>query len=302
MGNTRWAGVWRLVDPKLTLAFLPPMLVGAAAAARQGPLAWGWLAASVGGIFLLEVAKNASGEIVDFDSGADLAVAPEDRTPFSGGKRVLVDGLLTRGQTAAVAAAGYLLAGIVGALIAWAREPRVVGIGLAGAALAFFYHAPPLRLSYRGLGEVAVGVVYGPLLACGIYVVQRGDVPAEVAILSLPLGLLGVSFLWLAEFPDERADRSAGKRTLVVRLGRARAARVYPFLVAAALVGQALLPLAGFPRAVWLGLLALPFCVGAAVRVLRAHDETARLIPAIHAAWLSIAALATGTAVGLLVG
>jgi hypothetical protein len=45
--------------------------------------------------------QNASGELYDHDSGTDRAVAPEDRSPFSGGKRVLADGLLTRAQTAA---------------------------------------------------------------------------------------------------------------------------------------------------------------------------------------------------------
>ena len=46
----------------------------------------------------LEVAKNAWGDVYDYDSGTDLAVQPADRTPFSGGKRVLVDRLLTRAQ------------------------------------------------------------------------------------------------------------------------------------------------------------------------------------------------------------
>ncbi|HLN57948.1 MAG TPA: 1,4-dihydroxy-2-naphthoate octaprenyltransferase, partial [Thermoanaerobaculia bacterium] len=78
------------------------MFLGACAAAREGPLAPVWLAVTVAGILAIEVAKNASGEVFDFDSGTDLAVAPEDRSPFSGGKRVLVDGLLTRRETATV--------------------------------------------------------------------------------------------------------------------------------------------------------------------------------------------------------
>lgn len=89
------AGFWRLADPRISLASMASMFLGAAAAARDGALAWGRLAVTVLGIFAIEVAKNASGELVDWDSGTDRAVTPEDRSPFSGGKRVLVDGLLT---------------------------------------------------------------------------------------------------------------------------------------------------------------------------------------------------------------
>jgi 1,4-dihydroxy-2-naphthoate octaprenyltransferase len=78
-------GVWRLADPKITLASAASLLLGASAAAADGPIAWGWLVLTVAGIFFVEVAKNVSGEVFDFDSGADRAVAPEDRSPFSGG-------------------------------------------------------------------------------------------------------------------------------------------------------------------------------------------------------------------------
>jgi len=210
---TFWSGFWRHADPKITLASVASLLLGTAAAASQGPLAWGWLFVAVAGTFCIEVAKNASGEIFDFDSGTDQAVAAEDRSPFSGGKRVLVDRLLTRGETAGIAASAYALGVALGIVIAGLREPRILWLGLAGVSLAYFYHAPPLRLSYRGLGEIAVGVVYGPLIACGAFLVQRGRLDAAL-LASLPLGLLIAAFLWVNEFPDFAADRGAGKRTM----------------------------------------------------------------------------------------
>lgn len=72
-------GVWRLVDPKITMASVASLFLGAAGAGRSDPLSWWWLALSVLGVFFIEVAKNASGEVVDFDSGADAAVAPAPR-------------------------------------------------------------------------------------------------------------------------------------------------------------------------------------------------------------------------------
>ena len=143
-------GLWRLADPKISLASFSAMFLGACVAAREGPLSLKWLLLTVFGIFAIEVAKNASGEVFDFDSGADSAVAPEDRSPFSGGKRVLVDRLLTRGETSGIAAACYALGIAAGLAIVFGREPRVLLLGLVGVATAFFYHAPPVKLSYRG--------------------------------------------------------------------------------------------------------------------------------------------------------
>lgn len=78
------AGFWRLADPKISLASMASIFLGAAAAAHDGALAPGWLVLTILGIFAIEVAKNASGELFDWDSGADLAVVPEDRSPFFG--------------------------------------------------------------------------------------------------------------------------------------------------------------------------------------------------------------------------
>jgi 1,4-dihydroxy-2-naphthoate octaprenyltransferase len=295
-----WRGVWRVADPRITLASVASMTLGAASAAREGPMSWGWLALTVVGIVLLEAAKNASGELFDFDSGTDLAVAPEDRSPFSGGKRVLVDGLLTRGQTAAVAAVAYALGSAIGLLIVAGRDRRVLWLGLAGVACAFWYHARPVALSYRGLGELAVAVCYGPLIASGTYLVQRGHVSPELVGAALPLGLLIAAFLWINELPDAVADRGAGKRTLVVRLGRRRAGRVFAALPAAAFALIALLPAWGLPRGIWLGLAGLPFAAAAARRAWTQAERTAALVPAQAWTLLAFLAASAGMSAGLL--
>ncbi|HET9251445.1 MAG TPA: prenyltransferase, partial [Candidatus Eisenbacteria bacterium] len=247
-------GIWRLADPKVSIASFASITLGAAAAARDGSLHWEWLALTVLGIFAIEVAKNASGEVVDFSTGADQGVGPEDRSPFSGGKRVLVDNILTRTQTVVIAIACYLIGIAVGLAISAERHPGVLWLGLAGIWLAYFYHAPPIRLSYRGFGEIAVAAAYGPLIACGTYLVQRRDWSEAAFLASLPLGLLIAAFLWINEFPDVRADRAAGKRTLVVSLGPRAASYGYAALAVIAYALIAILPALGLPRSVWLGL------------------------------------------------
>jgi len=302
MRPTLAAGIHRLADPKITLASAASLLVGTAAAARDGPLAWGWVVVCVAGIFALEVAKNASGELVDYDSGADQAVAPADRSPFSGGKRVLVDGLLSKRETAAVAAVAYSVGIAAGLAVVFAREPRVLWLGLAGVGLAWFYHSPPFRLSYRGLGELAVAAAYGPGIACGVYLTQRHAIGAEVLLASLPLGLLIAAFLWINEFPDYLADRASGKRTLVVRLGRPRASRVFAAMIGLAYAGALALPGAGLPPATLLALLGLAPGVAAARRLAAEPERTARIVPAQGWTLISFVLYAVGMAAGFLVG
>ncbi|MCA9591966.1 MAG: prenyltransferase [Myxococcales bacterium] len=295
-----WRGIWRIADPKITLASVASMILGAALAGYDGAISWGWLAITVLGIFCVEAAKNASGEIVDWDSGTDQALRDDERTPFSGGKRVLVDRLMSRGQLAVVAGVFYVLATVAGLLIVGYREPLVFWLGVAGMALAFFYHAPPLKLSYRGLGEVAVGLAYGPIIAAGTYLVQRHTVSADVLLASIPLGLAITAFLWINELPDARADASAGKRTLVVVLGHARAAKAFAALLAITWLGVVVLPFLGLPLGIWGALIGAPLALRAARRVLRFPDVAERLVPAQQATLLSFVLLAVGAALGVL--
>jgi 1,4-dihydroxy-2-naphthoate polyprenyltransferase len=278
------------------------MVLGAFAAAHDGPLALGWLTLTVVAILSVEVAKNASGEVVDFDSGADLAVRPEDRSPFSGGKRVIVDGILTRSETIAVAAVFYTVAVGIGAVIVLGRSREAFWFALAGLALAYFYHSPPLSLSYRGLGELAVVVTYGPLICAGTYLVQRGYLSARPVWASLPLGLLIGAFLWINEFPDYRADLESGKRNLVVRMGRPAASRTFAAIVAAAFLILALLPLVDLPLTLWLAMFAAPPASRAAWTLIHYPEDTPRTISAQGQTLITFLLYAAGSAIGLLLG
>lgn len=297
-GGAWSAGVWRVADPKITLASVASMIVGAAAAGFDGPMHWGWLAVTVLGVFFVEAAKNASGDIFDWDSGADQAITEDERSPFSGGKRVIVDGLLNRRQTAVVAGAFYLAAIAAGFAIVLAREPAVIWLGMLGVGLAFFYHAPPFALAYRGLGELAVAIAYGPVIAAGTYLVQRGDIGANVLLASVPVGLAVGAFLWVNEFPDARADAEANKRTLVVRLGRPKAARAYRLIVIATYLAVAMLPVFGLPAAVWLGFAGLPFAAKATIRLCAGPEDMDEIVPAQGMTLLAFVVLSVGLGAG----
>jgi 1,4-dihydroxy-2-naphthoate octaprenyltransferase len=296
-------GIWRLADPKFSITSAAAMLVGAAPAIRSDQYSWTWLAITALALFCMEVAKNAWGDVIDFNTGTDLAVRPEDRTAFSGGKRVIVDGLLTTRQTW-VAAAIFSGAGLfLGAIIVFFREPFALAIGLFGALMGWSYHGPPLKLAYRGLGELDVVLCYGPLIVLSTYLVQTHELSWAVFWLSLPLGLFIAAFLWVNEFPDYKADLGAGKKNLVARLGRRTASRVLPWIYALAFILSLALPwLAGVPRSAWLGFLALPFAAFACWHIWRQPEDFYRSLPVQPAALFAFNAYAVAVAAGIIWG
>jgi 1,4-dihydroxy-2-naphthoate octaprenyltransferase len=163
---------------------------------------------------------NVANDVFDTVQGADDAnVTP---TKFSGGSRVIQYGLVSLRRMATIATAFYLAAGVIGlVLLAFWGSPALLVIGIAGFVVSLGYTAPPLKFVYRGLGEIAVAVGFGPLMLLGAYVVQtRGTLAWEPFVASIPVALFIALILYVNEIPDRRGDAHAGKRTLPVRYSR----------------------------------------------------------------------------------
>jgi len=213
-----------------------------------------------------------------FDYAADCANTTPTR--WSGGSRVLPDGELPR-ETAlagalACAAAGAITAGVL-AFVAGAWTLAALA---AIAVLAWEYSAPPLRFCARGLGELATALVVTVLVPWLGFALQAGPAGASAAALAgalVPPVLLQVAMLLAIEIPDRAGDAASGKRTLVVRLGAARAALLYAALTALAYLW---LPLAAalhlLPRTVALvATLPAPFAAWRIARIARDHRDRA---------------------------
>ena len=293
-----FAGFWRLADPKITLASMASIFLGACLAAAHGEIHVGWLTLTIFGFFAIEVAKNASGDIYDY--ATDIAVVQEDRTDFSGGKRVLVDGLLSISQTWTIAIVFYVLGIGAGIAIVVFREPLAIWPGVIGLILAWSYNGPPASFAYRGLGELDVAVCYGPLICISTYLIQLGDVSSDVVLISIPLGILIAAFLWINEFPDYEADRKVQKRNLIVRLGRFRASRLLPVIQTSAFLIVASLPAFGLPRSIWLGGAAIVPAVWVAVKTWQDPQRCYRTAPVSAGALVSFLLLSLGMGIGVL--
>ncbi len=276
-----WYGFWQIADPKIWIASTIPMAVGAAIAfAHRGSFDWGWFLLGVAAIYLLETGKNAINEYIDYLSGVDRFVTPDKRTPFSGGKKTIVDGKLTLRENLAIGVVTIGAGCLLGLYIVFAREFNVLWFGLAGVFFALFYSIPPLKFSYRGLGEPVVGLTFGPLITCGTYLVQTHTLSPEVVIASLPLGFIIANVLWINQYPDYEADLKGGKLNGVVRLGKEKGVNVYALLFGLAYLFLLLLTFYS-NNVLWLlPFIGLPLAVRAVLIARKHFNNIPRLIEA----------------------
>ncbi len=226
----KWVVAARL--PFLTASVMPVLATVAAAWQADGALPFGLAGLALLGIALIHAGANLANDYFDHQSGADAA--NRFSTPFSGGSRVIQEGVVDP-RAVVAAAALCTAAGAACGVALWlhTRGPVLLAIGAAGIAGGWFYTAPPLKLAHRGLGELATMLCFGVLPALGTEWALRGRLTAQVSWVGLPAGLLVAAILFINEFPDVAADASAGKRTLVVRLGPRRAVAAYGLLLVA---------------------------------------------------------------------
>lgn len=275
---------WMVVTraPFLT-AIIVPVLLGGAWVAMRGavhPFPWGTFGLVLLGGILLHVAANTFNDYFDWTSGTDEG-NNEYFLPFSGGSRSIELGLVTEKGLLAVAVSSLLAAGLIGLALLSRAGPGLLWFGLAGAFSAFFYTAPPLRLAARrGLGELLVGLNFGPLVTAGVACALTGTVTRGDFVVGLPAGLLTTAILWINEFPDAPSDAKAGKNHLVVTLGLEAARWGYVLLVAAAFgLVAAGVALGHLPAPALLTLLALPLA-WRSTRILLRHFRDRELVKA----------------------
>jgi 1,4-dihydroxy-2-naphthoate polyprenyltransferase len=247
-------------------ATIIPILAGAAWVSARGlvdPFPWGLLALAMLGGISLHISANTFNDYFDWRSGTDK-VNNAYFMPYSGGSRSIELGLITEKSLFLVAWVALGIASLAGLPFLLMRGPGLLLFGLAGALSAYYYTAPPLRLAARkGLGELVVGLNFGPLMTAGTVFALTGQLSWLDFFVGLPIGLFTTAILWINQFPDMEADAQTGKHNLVVVLGKERARWGYVLLMVAAfgsvvlgillkyLPFTALLMLAGLPLAIY---------------------------------------------------
>lgn len=273
--------LWRMTRPAFLLLTVVACVLGTATAAACGcgldvPLALGTTLLAV----LAHALGNVLNDLHDARNGADAANA-SGIFPFTGGSRLIQNGLVSERQTADLVKALLLFLLPAGLLLAVRAGGGVIVLGLAGLLLAWAYSAPPLRLMSRGLGEATVALVWF-LVVVGADYVQRQRfflIPASAAA---GWALMVAALLLINGFPDAHADARVGKRTLVVRLGATPAAALYTGLVLGAHAWLTLSVWLLIPPqpALW-GLVSLPLSLAATFWLWRHRHRPQHLKPAL---------------------
>ena len=213
------------VKPKLSLGFLTlrttrlpfltativPVTLGILIATSRGQFDLVAALLTIIGACFVQLGLNVANDVFDTIQGADDAnVTP---TQFSGGSRVIQYGLVSLRQMATLSTLFYALAGVIGlVLLATHGSTALLVIGVVGFIVSLGYTAPPLKFVYRGLGEIAVALGFGPLMLLGAYVVQTGGALAwEPVVASIPVALLVALILYVNEIPDRRGDAHVGQ-------------------------------------------------------------------------------------------
>ncbi len=272
-------GIWiRAVRAPFFTAAIVPVLVGTAAAFSSAHAfnALYFLLALIGMVFI-HAGINLGNDYFDQKTDAQNKTP----TPFSGGSRVIQDGLISANDIFLASMISFFIGSSIGLYLYMQLGATVLALGIAGVFIGFFYTAPPFKFGYRGIGEIMVGLGFGTIIVAGAYFVQAGAINATALLASVPVAVLIALVLLINEFPDHDADKRTGKRTLVVILGKKNAVRIYQIMLAFVYFWTAAMVIAGaYPIFTLVTLLTIPMATKAIRTAGANYSKINELLPA----------------------
>jgi 1,4-dihydroxy-2-naphthoate octaprenyltransferase len=226
------------------------------------------------GVGFLHASVDLLNDYWDHKRGIDSATT---RTKFSGGTGVLPENILTPKAVYTAGMIFLILGAAIGAYFVAIRGVAIAVI-LGFAVVAIYFYST--SIVNAGLGELFVAIK-GTMIVLGTFYVQTAAIDMAAIFVGAIVGLLSATVLFTNSFPDYEADRSKGRRTLVVIMGKKIAASAFPVFIIAAYAMIVAGIFLGFTKAYSLvSLASLPFAVKA-IMVLRKNQESAeRLVPA----------------------
>ena len=134
----------------------------------------------------------------------------------------ITDGSATTNQLLAACIIFSGIALIAGIVIWFYRGNTILLLGAIAALLIVSYSGIPFRFSYRGVGEIIIGLMFGPLSMLGVFYTCVGDFNISLMYFAIPLGLLVINIIYTHSVIDIEADKEANKHTLAVLIGNTK--------------------------------------------------------------------------------
>ncbi|MDC0330196.1 prenyltransferase, partial [Nitrosopumilus sp.] len=187
---------------------------------QNGTIAYFDALLTFAGVMALHASVDLLNDYWDFKRGIDTKTT---RTKMSGGTGVLPEGLL---KPSTVYRAGVIFL-IIGSLIGSyfvITYGILIAIILGFAILSIYFYST--KIVDSGLGEFFVGVK-GSMIVIGTFFIQSGEVNFESILAGVVVGTLSSLVLFIASFPDHDADKSKGRKTLVIVVGKEKARKIF---------------------------------------------------------------------------
>ena len=276
-----WKIWWRAFRFHFTSAsFMPGILGGVIAWTIDGKFLPGYFLLVILGLLLNHMALNMTDDYYDFRHLVDVFAA-DGKNPYTGGSGLLSSDLIHPKRMRNGFISFYIIAIAIGVFLGLMRGTFILFLLAVGFFCAFFYTAPPIRFGYRGLGEIAQLLCFGPGIGLGAYYVQTQRISWEAFWGTLPFGIMLFSMITINEIPDYDEDRKGGKLNLVARFGKEAGVwlfmlslfSAYGAIVAGVILGK--IPVLGL-----LSLLTLPMAYKT-ISILRdSYQEPLKMAPA----------------------
>jgi 1,4-dihydroxy-2-naphthoate octaprenyltransferase len=267
--------VWlRVIRVRFLLASVIAVLVGLALNwSQNGTIAYFDAILTFAGVLALHASVDLLNDYWDFKRGIDTKTT---RTKMSGGTGVLPEGLL---KPSSVYRAGVIFL-IIGSLIGSyfvITYGILIAIILGFAILSIYFYST--KIVDSGLGEFFVGVK-GSMIVIGTFFIQSGEISLESILAGVVVGILSSLVLFIASFPDHDADKSKGRKTLVIVVGKEKAKKIFWFFPLLAysiiLIGVSVNL---FPLLSLICLLSFPLMIKSGLGLQKNYDSVNDLVP-----------------------
>ncbi|NND86839.1 MAG: prenyltransferase [Nitrosopumilus sp.] len=225
------------------------------------------------GVLALHASVDLLNDFWDFKRGIDTKTT---RTKMSGGTGVLPEGLLKPSSVYRAGIAFLIIGTTIGGYFVL-TDGIAIAMILGFAILSIYFYST--KIVDSGLGEFFVAVK-GSMIVVGTYFIQSGQITVESILAGVVVGALSSLVLFIASFPDHDADKSKGRKTLVICVGKEKATKlfwVFPLVSYSAIVIGVTANL--FPLVSLIVFFSIPLLIKSGFGLKKNYSSTDKLIP-----------------------
>ena len=232
------------------------------------------------GVMALHASVDLLNDFWDFKRGIDTKTK---RTKMSGGTGVLPEGLLKPSSVYRAGIAFLFIGSLIGMYFV-ITDGILIAIILGFAILSIYFYST--KIVDSGLGEFFVAVK-GSMIVIGSFFIQSGEINIESILGGIVIGSLSSLVLFIASFPDHDADKSKGRKTLVIAVGKEKASKlfwIFPLVSYGVIIFGVLINL--FPFFSLISLLGVPLMIKSGLGLQKNYDSVENLVPSMSSTLL----------------